>query len=244
MAKLDGTNGLIQQYDYQTPTTGFTYTFASGTQTLVMNPAGTLATGTITMPAAPADGMVVTIESTQAITALTVQGNTGQSLVGAPARIYPNQPESFIYRITNTTWYPYSTARSAVLQVVQATYNTTTSTTSTSFVTSNLSASITPTSSTSKVLVFLSSTVATANGSTSIPVTLYRGGTNVAGGTTPITDLVTSGNNWSMNFNYLDSPATTSATTYTFYFRSGNGSLVYTNLTGYISSLILMEIAA
>ncbi len=39
-------------------------------------------TGTITMPASPADGMVITIESTQQITALTVQGNTGQSLVG------------------------------------------------------------------------------------------------------------------------------------------------------------------
>ncbi len=137
-----------------------------------------------------------------------------------------------------------SATAGTVLQVVRATYNTTTSTTSTSFVTSNLSASITPISSTNKVLVFLLSTVATANGSTSIPVTLYRNATNVAGGTTPITDLVTSGNNWAMNFNYLDSPATTSATTYTFYFRSGNGSLVYTNIAGYTSSLILMEIAA
>ena len=29
--KIDGTNGLLQQYDYQTPTTGFSYTFAGGT---------------------------------------------------------------------------------------------------------------------------------------------------------------------------------------------------------------------
>lgn len=110
MAKLDGTNGLIQQYDYQVLTTGFTYTFASGTQTLVANPAGTLATGTITMPAAPADGMSITIESTQTITAITVQGNTGQSIVGAPTQLLPNQPVSFIYRVTNTTWYPLAGA--------------------------------------------------------------------------------------------------------------------------------------
>ena len=42
-AKIDGTNGLLQQYGYQVSTTGFSYTFAAGTTVLVMNPAGTLA---------------------------------------------------------------------------------------------------------------------------------------------------------------------------------------------------------
>ena len=132
MAKLDGTNGLIQQYDYQVLTTGFTYTFASGTQTLVMNPAGTLATGTITMPAAPADGMSITIESTQTITAITVQGNTGQSIVGAPTQLLPNQPLSWVYRVTNTTWYPLAGA-GAVAPLVSGTAVASTSGTSIDF---------------------------------------------------------------------------------------------------------------
>jgi hypothetical protein len=132
MAKLDGTNGLIQQYDYQVLTTAFTYTFASGTQTLVINPAGTLATGTITMPVAPADGMSITIESTQTITAITVQGNTGQSIVGAPTQILPNQPVSFIYRVTNTTWYPLAGA-GAVAPLVSGTAQNSTSGTSIDF---------------------------------------------------------------------------------------------------------------
>jgi hypothetical protein len=106
-AKLDGTNGLLQQYDYQTPTTGFSYTFAAGTNVLVMNPAGTLATGTITMPAAPADGMTITFSSTQTITALTVNGNTGQSIVSAPTVLPAQQAGAYIYRLSNTTWYPY-----------------------------------------------------------------------------------------------------------------------------------------
>ena len=93
-AKLDGTAGLLQQYDYQTPTTGFSYTFAAGVNVLVMQPAGTLATGTVTMPAAPVDGMTITVESTQQITALTVQGNTGQSLVNGTQTLRPNQPYS------------------------------------------------------------------------------------------------------------------------------------------------------
>lgn len=109
MAKLDGTNGLIQQYDYQVLTTGFSYTFASGTQTLVINPAGTLATGTITMTAAPADGMVLWITSTQQIVALTINGNTGQTVVGKVTSLAPNQAVAYIYRLANTTWYPFET---------------------------------------------------------------------------------------------------------------------------------------
>lgn len=106
--KIDGTNGLLQSYDYQVLTTGFTYTFAAGTQVLVAVPAATLATGTITMPSAPADGMVITIQSSQQITALTLNANTGQSLVGTAVQISPNAPLSWVYRLTNTTWYPFA----------------------------------------------------------------------------------------------------------------------------------------
>ena len=106
-AKIDGTNGLLQNYDYQVLTTAFSYTFAAGTQILVINPAGTLATGTITMPAAPADGMTITFSSTQTITALTVNANTGQSIVGAPTVLPARQAGAYIYRLSNTTWYPY-----------------------------------------------------------------------------------------------------------------------------------------
>jgi len=106
VAKLDGTNGLIQQYDYQAPSTGFSYTFAAGVQVLVMQPAGTLATGTITMPASPADGMTITFSSTQTITALTVQGNTGQSITGQPTTFGAGSAATFVYRLSNTTWYP------------------------------------------------------------------------------------------------------------------------------------------
>ena len=119
VAKLDGTNGLLQQYDYQAPTTGFSYTFAAGVNVLVMNPAGTLATGTITMPASPADGMTITFSSTQTITALTVNANTGQSIVRSPTSFGAGSAVTFVYRLSNTTWYPmtnYATA-GTVLQV-------------------------------------------------------------------------------------------------------------------------------
>ena len=104
--KIDGNNGVLQSYDYQVLTTAFSYTFATGTTTLIIQPAGTLATGTITMPASPADGMVITFTTTQEITALTISGNTGQSIGGTQvALMAANSAMSFVYRLSNLTWY-------------------------------------------------------------------------------------------------------------------------------------------
>ena len=104
--KIDGNFGVLQSYGFQVLTTGFSYTFASGTTTLIAVPAGTLATGTITMPGSPADGMVITITTTQQITALTIAGNTGQSIGGTQVSLMAaNSAMSFVYRQSNTTWY-------------------------------------------------------------------------------------------------------------------------------------------
>lgn len=102
---LSGTNGLLQSYDYQVLTTGFTYTFAAGTQVLVINPAATLATGTITMPASPADGMTITFSSSQQITALTMAGN-GASINNAVTLLPAKTSVTYVYRATGTTWWP------------------------------------------------------------------------------------------------------------------------------------------
>jgi len=131
--KVDGTNGVLQAYDYQVLTTGFTYTFAAGTQTLVINPAGTLATGTITMPSTPADGMVITIESTQQVTDVTVQGNTGQTITGAPEQLIPNQPLSFMYNLANTNWLPFAGGAGRATALVSGTAQASTSGTSIDF---------------------------------------------------------------------------------------------------------------
>jgi hypothetical protein len=103
--KIDGNNGVLQSYEYQAPLTGFSYTFPTGITTVILNPLGTLATGTVTMPASPADGMVVTISSSQIITALTVSANTGQSIVSAVTTLLAGGGAKYIYRLTNTTWY-------------------------------------------------------------------------------------------------------------------------------------------
>jgi hypothetical protein len=123
-AVLSGTNGLLQAYDYQVLTTAFTYTFAAGTQVLVINPAGTLATGTITMPASPSDGMTITFSSSQQITALTLSGNTGQSVVSAVTFLPAKTGVSYVYRLANTTWYPTVTVPGTGSQLVQSALQT------------------------------------------------------------------------------------------------------------------------
>ena len=86
------------------PTTGFSITLAA--DTTILAPAGTLATGTIIMPAAPVNGQKLTVSSTQQVTALTVTPGGGQTMALAPTFLAKATPVSFIYDLANTTWYP------------------------------------------------------------------------------------------------------------------------------------------
>jgi hypothetical protein len=72
--------GGVDYYSYQVPLTAFSITPANGISYLLLNPAGTLATGTLTMEAQPSDGQRFSIFTSQTQTAITVQANTGQTL--------------------------------------------------------------------------------------------------------------------------------------------------------------------
>lgn len=94
-----------QSKSVQVPTTGFSITIADNTSTLTLNPAGTLATGTVTMPATPIDGQLIRVMSSQIITALTVSPNSGQTVNGAPTTLAANTGFGYIYHLAGTTWY-------------------------------------------------------------------------------------------------------------------------------------------
>jgi hypothetical protein len=138
-----------------------------------------------------------------------------------------------------------------VLQVVNATYGTGTSTTSATLADTGLTATITPKFATSKILVLVHQNggVKVGNvsfGNSSINLALLRGASVITtigarnGLTTLVTDLYTA----SMSTAYLDSPATTSATTYkTQYANYQSGGTVYLQLAGETSTITLMEIA-
>ena len=136
-------------------------------------------------------------------------------------------------------------APSKVLQVVNATYATQSSTAGTSFVTTNLTASITPLFSTSKILIL--STVNTFETSNSGYLTIYRGATNLGTGSASALGqnyIGSGGINTTIVMNYLDSPATTSSTTYTVYMaNNAGGSTIYVHNNGIQGTITLMEIA-
>jgi hypothetical protein len=150
----------------------------------------------------------------------------------------------------------------SVLQVVNVIKTNNFSTSSTSFIdVTGLSASITPTSSSSKILVFVdvkgvSSTATT--GSSESGIILVRNTTSIAVSTGMVANFTgqLSGRNtgstavtFTSSLSYLDSPATTSATTYKIQARAAAGTL-YINTdedlsyVGSVSTITLMEIAA
>ena len=134
-----------------------------------------------------------------------------------------------------------------VIQVVQANLNSSQSTTSTSFVSTTLSANITPLFSNSKILMLATGSWYYNTGSGGGFFTFFRNSTNLElTSTRGFLELniptATMGN--AMTMSYIDSPATTSSTTYSVYWRvSGVNPLIFC-VDGSTASLILMEIAA
>jgi len=137
-----------------------------------------------------------------------------------------------------------------VLQTVQGTTGSAVSTTSTSFVTTTLAATITPASTSSKVLVTVTlADVYNASVGQTGTFTVYRNGTNIAPSGSTIYQAF--GLYWvnsttpyqnNTNFSFLDSPASTSALTYTVYYSTAGGTL-YVAINGLTSTIQLMEIA-
>jgi hypothetical protein len=112
-AQIDGSGNLINSlgrgdisYDISAPTTGATVTLSTTIFSTILNPAGTLATLIVQMPATPIDGQIQTVSTTQIISALTVDGN-GHSVLGQPTSLIVGQSFTMIYDLDSTTWYPY-----------------------------------------------------------------------------------------------------------------------------------------
>ena len=133
-----------------------------------------------------------------------------------------------------------------VLQVINFTTTTGTGATTSTFVDTAITATITPSSSASKVLIFADVDLQKDNNDASIGTKLLRGATDI------LTMTKQAGYTGNSNFNnigisgitYLDSPATTSATTYKIQVNSATGSSVAVNAGGGRSSITLMEIGA
>ena len=144
-------------------------------------------------------------------------------------------------------------AHSKVLQVVQGNYSSSMTTSSTSFVDTGITATITPLFSTSSILVIVN---LNGGASSAVAYKLLRGSTALSlssvgsalngtfGAFVSSVNLVSAA-----GFNYLDSPTTTSATVYKIQLAVDTGTASINRRTtdtafGFTSNIILMEIAA
>ena len=145
--------------------------------------------------------------------------------------------------------FPNSTVQASagsVIQVVQATATGSSTTSSTSFVNTNLTATITPKFSTSKMFVIVSGgDMDTQTNGRQCWATIYRNSTNIGNGSTGISDWYNAGARQigAISMISLDSPTTTSATTYSLYIRSDGSGAIVCNGQGGIQSVTVMEIA-
>lgn len=133
-----------------------------------------------------------------------------------------------------------------ILQVVYASYNTYTASSSTTYADSGLTATITPQATTSKILAFLSTPVRKSDGNSQneVNIRLVRGSTTIASVTGQLYSNSTLEFRAGVSMSYLDSPATTSATTYKMQFANGTAAAEVAVQAYGVSTLTLMEISA
>ncbi len=141
-----------------------------------------------------------------------------------------------------------------VLQVVNATYNTSTTVASTTFADTGLSLSITPSAASSKILVFAEQS--TYNESTNqatavLEIRLLRDATSIQDfkGVSYVNIGATGGSNLLVRapISYLDSPNTTSSVTYKMQGRvasTANSAQAIFQVSSSVSTITLLEIGA
>ena len=132
----------------------------------------------------------------------------------------------------------------AVLQIVSATFSTQSESSSASYVATGLTASITPSSASNKILILYSLPLRNSTANINVVHSIFKNSSNILGSfgagihktdSTAIMAVATA--------NYLDSPNTTSSTTYEIYVKPESVTAQWCG-GGATSSITLLEIAA
>jgi len=135
-----------------------------------------------------------------------------------------------------------------ILQVVEGTYSTSTSSSSATMADTGLSATITPSSTSSKILVYANHSVCqkgSANLGNRIDCQIVRGSTAIANLYSQFFNGVANDQRGGISLIKLDSPNTVSATTYKTQFANGAGvASVTMQVDSSLSTIILMEVSA
>jgi len=188
------------------------------------------------------DGIITSAKITDAT---IVNGDIANSTISLAKLSATGTPSAATFLRGDNAWGEAGAAAGQVIQVVTATDSTERSTTSTSYVTGSntLSVSITPSSTSNKILILLNTCGAgTATGDERPIYTIYRGATDLASSSAGFT-RITSGSWGTVGISLLDSPSTTSSTTYQVYMKVSNSAITgYLNYLGSKGSITVLEI--
>ena len=206
-------------------------------------------------------GRIPSVEGGIQPTLLTAKGDLISATAASTVARLPvgSDAQILVADSTASTGLKWATAAAGgtVVKVVQATYSTSTLVASTSFTDTGLTATITPTSASSKILVLanVNAWITRSSNSQGHQMKLVRGSTDIylPAGSAYSNGFINAGGATIVQANsfcpvqYLDSPATTSATTYKIqgaaYVTSSSGSVTYQD-TSSVSTMILIEIGA
>ena len=134
----------------------------------------------------------------------------------------------------------------SIRQVVNATITGVNSTTGTTYVTSSVTAAITPSSTSSKIIVMMCSSVYISGANQQASTTIFRGSTNLGNSARGIVQYWDTGDLFQGNASMVltDSPSSTSAVTYALYFRklSSGGDAVYIGVDNTTQFITLLEV--
>jgi hypothetical protein len=207
---------------------------------------------TVVLTTGASAGNLVTVESFRIESVANAIANAAGSVSSSNiqtsvALTTPNLGTPSAINLTNATALPASAMPAGcVVQVVNAVYGTQTNNATSTYADTGLTATITPKFSTSKILVRVNQNgVQKQTGNTWVMLKLVRNSTDLSvfGQDCAFTGTTTINQIGSVCVDYLDSPATTSATTYKTQFNSGaNNATAIVQVSSSASSITLMEI--
>jgi len=171
-------------------------------------------------------------------------GTVSDSTIGIAKFTATGTPSSSTFLRGDNSWASAGATAGQVIQVVSTSLaSASITTTSTSFVdVTGFTASITPASASNKILILVNIPAYVSNSGSGGYITILRGATNLGHSTGGFGLLRGGADTFGiMSANYLDSPATTSSTTYKLQFLVNAGSMELT-FNGARGTLTLLEI--
>lgn len=101
---LPGAGAVIQ---YLAPSAPFNLGIQNNTSAMVLEPSGTIATCNIDLPPIPVDNQVLSVSTTQQLTAITIgtASPSGVNVSLVPTTMAANSQFSIVYRASNNKWY-------------------------------------------------------------------------------------------------------------------------------------------